>query len=1018
MRALLLPLLPPLTALALLAIPGEALAADCTAAAWDPARPLQNPLEKCLTSATDGDTIWLEDGTHHSPALRVPGGVTIKAQVGATPVVRGKANASALLSAIGNLGSTYLLDTFTTFEITDAESPVVFEGITFEPVSGQLLSFPALTLGRALTIHNSEVLLDDCKLVPYDLTSDDGIDERSSIRLFENSPSSSISDRTGGVLAIVTGTASLEVRDSEISGIIGRWVRGTAIYADGSGVEVLITGSTTFSDSFSADGVVAVANGASLEITGEDASHPTFSNLYGLRGGAFHADGANVSIGHGVFEHNGHDTTGAIRTNAGGHGFVTNGSLVVTGGIFNDGMAATGGALTVINGTLDISGGAFGGDDKPHQARRGGLFAVGWVDDQPGTTPSLELHGGIFGPSRAEAFRVELEGLEPEEAVPAGGAVFLVGAVANLKNVELNGMVAEDGAGGAIAAFSSDLIWNGGGSEGSLAEAGGALYAAESDVTLTDVVLSGNGQRETTSVGGSAAIVNGTFSMTEGAIENSRAEFGGGIALLGEGLADLQSMDITGNQALEGGGIYGVRDAIDLDEVSLTVNTADAYGGGMMILGQLPSEDLYPYGTLTVSSSQINSNEALHGGGLKIVQVDSQIRGGEISHNTASGYAGGVLHEKSELELTGTSMVGNSAEDGVGGAVWSDWGRADLLGLYVVDNHASMSGGAFALTNSYGHVIERNLICGNSASAGAVVQAGAPVGETVPVDQATVFRHNLVDQEGKTGQALLAVADGRYAVGYNHFVRGEDLAVVFGDASETAFAHNLAAWHKGDSLLLQATSAQVFDDANVYWGVDDGLEVVGTTPAGPWLTADDVLVADPRLRGFLDGARPVDRCKPFDHHPRPDSPLVVDYAGLQTDPQGDHGGLFAGYVAANTPLDWSTDLDGDDSARIFDCDDSDEGIGDRLIQYQDLDGDGLGGLEAEGYSCEPLLGHVQIGGDCDDNDASVTDDCESDTYTFYGSRCSTTGGGATGALFLAGLLVVFRRRRHSADPGS
>ena len=52
MRALLLPLLPPLTALALLAIPGEALAADCTAAAWDPARPLQNPLEKCLTSAT------------------------------------------------------------------------------------------------------------------------------------------------------------------------------------------------------------------------------------------------------------------------------------------------------------------------------------------------------------------------------------------------------------------------------------------------------------------------------------------------------------------------------------------------------------------------------------------------------------------------------------------------------------------------------------------------------------------------------------------------------------------------------------------------------------------------------------------------------------------------------------------------------------------------------------------------------------------------------------------------------
>ena len=118
------------------------------------------------------------------------------------------------------------------------------------------------------------------------------------------------------------------------------------------------------------------------------------------------------------------------------------------------------------------------------------------------------------------------------------------------------------------------------------------------------------------------------------------------------GTARSRGEFVISTTGLEGGGIYGVRDAIDLDEVSLTVNTADAYGGGMMILGQLPSEDLYPYGTLTVSSSQINSNEALHGGGLKIVQVDSQIRGGEISHNTASGYAGGVLHEKSELELT------------------------------------------------------------------------------------------------------------------------------------------------------------------------------------------------------------------------------------------------------------------------------------------------------------------------------------------------------------------------------
>ncbi len=66
-------------------------------------------------------------------------------------------------------------------------------------------------------------------------------------------------------------------------------------------------------------------------------------------------------------------------------------------------------------------------------------------------------------------------------------------------------------------------------------------------------------------------------------------------------------------------------------------------------------------------------------------------------------------------------------------------------------------------------------------------------------------------------------------------------------------------------------------------------------------------------------------------------------------------------------------------------------------------------------SCEAApVGYVTVAGDCDDDDASRTDDCSTSESGPTGTGCKCDSGGAPGAFWLGLVLALVVRRRQAA----
>ena len=233
------------------------------------------------------------------------------------------------------------------------------------------------------------------------------------------------------------------------------------------------------------------------------------------------------------------------------------------------------------------------------------------------------------------------------------------------------------------------------------ADGGGAIYnsgwgSGGAKLTMTGGTINANTAR----FNGGGIWNDGMFTLNSGSLDHNSAMYGG--AVFNWGIFDQLGGSMTYNHAIksatpdprqpayyggEGGAVFSDDNvgAYNIKGGSIKYNTADHEGGGV-----------YQSGRCTMTGGEISYNHAQHGGGM-VNDMESigyfTMGGGSIDHNTADGLGGGLLNYGTTTLKSG-SISSNQAQ--LGGGIMADWGSKPITfsgtTLKVQNNKASTPG--------------------------------------------------------------------------------------------------------------------------------------------------------------------------------------------------------------------------------------------------------------------------------------------------------------------------------------
>lgn len=369
---------------------------------------------------------------------------------------------------------------------------------------------------------------------------------------------------------------------------------------------------------------------------------------------------------------------------------VANNKSVSTGG----GIAAKLGTVTLDDTTVENNQAVNGG----------GLFHLGIA--VPG---SLTLQNGSI--------------IRNNTASSMGGGLFLWGNVGlKSENSEISGNKALYGAGIAASQYTANF--------------------ASPKLELVDTKVNNNGDATTVMGGGIYAAQGVVLNAENTKLLDNTANSGGGILLWSNSSADLNNSEVSGNKATgNGGGVY-VYDAT----CSLTASNGTVFrensgyrGGGIFSSG----------GTVTAEDSTFEKNTATDDGGAIAATQNSSltVRNSKVLENKAADTAGGILAEKSTLEVTDSIIDGNRAS--LGG------------GLYIADIDAPGE----TKEDKPEHTITRTEITNNTAD-GQGIGGGIYLGaQKLTITDSKLTGNNTISKNGQTqGGAIVAYSPGDFTL--------------------------------------------------------------------------------------------------------------------------------------------------------------------------------------------------------------------------------------------------------------
>lgn len=334
--------------------------------------------------------------------------------------------------------------------------------------------------------------------------------------------------------------------------------------------------------------------------------------------------------------------------------------------------------------------------------------------------------GGLFHQGLAVPGSLTLQNgsiIRNNTASSMGGGLFLWGNV-GLKsdNSEISGNKALYGAGIAASQYTANF--------------------ASPKLELVDTKVNNNGDASTVMGGGIYAASGVTVTSKNTKFLGNTAKSGGGILLYLNSSADLNNSEVSGNKATgNGGGVY-VFDAT----CSVTASNGTVFrensgyrGGGIFSSG----------GTVTVEDSTFEKNTATDDGGAIAATQNSSltVRNSKVLENKAADTAGGILAEKSTLEVTDSIIDGNRAS--VGG------------GLYIADIDAPGE----TKEDKPEHTITRTEITNNTAD-GMGIGGGIYLGaQKLTITDSKLTGNNTISKNGQTqGGAIVAYSPGDFTL--------------------------------------------------------------------------------------------------------------------------------------------------------------------------------------------------------------------------------------------------------------
>ena len=414
----------------------------------------------------------------------------------------------------------------------------------------------------------------------------------------------------------------------------------------------------------------------------------------------------------------------------------------------------------------------------------------------------------------------------------------------------------------------SGVTITGGNGSGNTAFGAIAKLYGDADLTITDVVLTGNFAGDH---GGAVQLYNtdGTVAIRDSVISNNVANSKGG-AIYSDGrdalFLTLTNVEITGNTAGdEGGGLYLSATDTTINNSTITANTSFEEGGGIG----------FENGSMTIVDSTISENSSTSGGGLYGYNGSLTISNSTITANTASGDGGGINFEDGPFAVVDSTITGNTA-GGKGGGIWIDDSLASISDTTIDGNVSGSSGGGIYLYET-SMTISNSTLSGNSATNGGALYIAADdnddYGSATFIENSTISGNHATQDGGAISifmddtdevEVLLEIVQSTITDNSTDGLEENVGGIVLQDNTEATITGSIVAGNLGNDIGLYSTSLPSVTASDSVLGViqtgvtlvDDGGTQVGVTDPMLGLLANNGGVT--KTHALLAGSPAID----------------------------------------------------------------------------------------------------------------------------------------------------------------